>query len=82
MHNLNQNVNITLSIPARLKEEMNELPDVNWSKTAAELLEEKVKRLKVLKRLEKLIQGSNFTEEDVEKIAGKIKEGIAKRHGL
>ncbi|MDO8554924.1 MAG: hypothetical protein Q7S22_09000 [Candidatus Micrarchaeota archaeon] len=77
-----ENINVTFSIPAKLKEEMNEFSQVNWSKTAAELLEEKVKRLKVLKRLDGLLQGSKLTEEDVERIAAKVKEGVAKRHGL
>ncbi len=77
-----ENINVTFSIPVKLKEEMNQFSDVNWSRTAAELLEEKIKRLKVLKRLEKLLEGSKLDEEDVEKIAAKVKEGIAKRHGL
>ena len=77
-----ENVNVTFSIPSKLKEEMNAFSDVNWCKTAAELLEEKIKRLKILKRLEKLLEGSKLDEGDVEKIATKVKEGIAKRHGL
>ncbi len=76
------NVNVTFSIPEKLKEEMGQFAEVNWSRTAAELLEEKIKRLRVLKRLEKLLEGSKLTDDDVEKIASKVKEGIAKRHGL
>ncbi|HLC68763.1 MAG TPA: hypothetical protein VJH24_02895 [Candidatus Bilamarchaeaceae archaeon] len=77
-----ESVNVTFSIPARIKKEMNEFGDVNWSKTTAELLEEKIKRLKILKRLDKLLEGSQLTEADVEKIAEKVKSGMAKRHGL
>ncbi len=77
-----ENINVTFSIPAKLKEEMNEFSEVNWSRTAAELLEEKIQRLKVLKRLEGLLKGSKLTEDDVEKIAEKVKSGMAKRHGL
>ena len=77
-----ENVNVTFSIPVKLKEEMNEFSDVNWSRTAAELLEEKIQRLRVLKRLDNLLRGSKLTEEDVEKIAEKVKSGMAKRHGL
>ncbi|HLD59601.1 MAG TPA: hypothetical protein VI912_01300 [Candidatus Bilamarchaeaceae archaeon] len=77
-----ENVNVTFSIPAKLKQEMNQFSEVNWSRTAAELLEEKIKRLKILKRLDKLLDGSELTEQDVEKIAEKVKTGIAKRHGL
>ncbi len=41
-----------------------------------------IKTYNVLKRLEKLLQKSNVTNEDVEKLAEKVKSGIAKRHRI
>lgn len=73
---------MTFSIPAKLKKEMGEFSDVNWSKTTAELLEDKIKRLKILRKLEKLLQGSKIDETDVERIAEQVKIGIAKRHKI
>ncbi len=77
-----KSVNVTLSVPVGLKMGMDSFDEINWSEVMRKLLAEKVRRLELLKRLDELTAGSRLTEEDVNLIAGKIKEGIAKRHGL
>ena len=73
---------LTLAIPDKLKKELNEIKGVNWSEERRQFLEERVKRLKILKKLDELTKNSDLTEEDVIEYGRKINEGIARRHGL
>lgn len=73
---------LTLGISKKLKDEMKELKSVNWSEETRQFLEERVNRLKVLKKLDDLTKNSELTEEDAIEFGKKIKAGIAKRHGL
>ncbi len=75
-------VNVTLSVPVELKKEMDSFKEINWSEVMRNTLSEKLRRLELMKKLDELTAGSKLTEEDVERIAGKVREGIAKRHGL
>ncbi len=77
-----KSANVTLSVPIELKREMDSFEEINWSEVMRKTLAEKVRRLELMRRLDELTAGSKLTEEDVNLIAGKIKEGIAKRHGL
>ncbi|MBI3190825.1 hypothetical protein HYZ41_03915 [archaeon] len=77
-----KNVNITISVPASVKEEMDSFSDVNWSEAMRQMLSEKLRRMKVLKDLDKMLENSKLTDADVEKIGSKIKAGIAKRSGM
>ena len=66
--------NITLSIPQELKQKMDDLPELNWSETVREFLSEKVKRALLLKRLDKLLENSELTEEDCIRLGRKAKK--------
>ncbi len=77
-----KSVNVTLAVPVGLKMEMDSFREINWSEVMRKTLAEKVRRLELMKQLDELTAGSRLSEEDVKVIAGKIKEGIAKRHGL
>lgn len=48
--------NITLSISEDLKKNMDSLPEINWSEVTREFLSDKVKRLAILKKLEKQLE--------------------------
>ena len=72
--------NITLSIPKELKQEIDELPELNLSESMRNFLSEKVKRAKLLKKLDKLLEKSELTEEDCLKLGDKLKERVWKRH--
>ena len=79
---MSKNINVTLSIPRDLKMEMESFSEINWSEVMRNTLSERVRRLEMLKNLDKLTAGSTLSEKDVEILSKKIKEGIAKRHGL
>ena len=75
-------INVTLSVPVELKQKMDSFKEINWSEVMRSTLSEKLRRLELMKKLDELTVGSKLDEEGVEIIANKIKEGIAKRHGL
>lgn len=72
--------NLTLAIPEKLKHEMDQLPETNWSELVRGFLSEKVKRVALLKKLDKALENSELTEEDCLKLGDKLKEEIWKRH--
>ncbi|TFF90367.1 MAG: hypothetical protein EU548_03380 [Promethearchaeota archaeon] len=44
-------VNLTLAIPKKLKEKMDEFPEINWSEVARESINKKIIQLSFLKGL-------------------------------
>lgn len=75
-------VNVTLSVPVELKQKMDSFKEINWSEVMRNTLSEKLRRLELMKKLDELTAGSKLDEDDVKRIAEKVKEGIAKKHGL
>mgnify|MGYP001559423076 CR=1 FL=1 len=71
--------NLTLSIPKELKSEMDELPELNWSEIVRELLSEKVKRALLLKKLDKMLENSELTEEDCIRMGREAKKSMHKK---
>ena len=71
-------VNMTLSIPAELKNTMNEFPEINWSGLVRVTIESKTKQLKwkqeMLKRL-KQEEDSGFSDWSVE-MGRRVNDGI------
>jgi len=63
--------NITIAVPAELKKEMDKLAEVNWSAVTREFLADKVKRLALLKKMDKMLESSELTDEDCIRLAGK-----------
>ena len=74
--------NVTLSVPTELKSRMDSFKEINWSEVMRSTLSDKIRRLELMKKLDELTAGSRLTDEDIDKISSKIKEGIAKKHGL
>ncbi len=77
-----ENSTLTLAVPTKLREEMRELRWVNWSEETRNFLQERVKRLKLLSKLDALTKESTLTEQDVLEIGRKVNQGIARRHGI
>lgn len=75
-------VNVTLSVPVELKHKMESFKEINWSEVMRNTLAEKLRRLEIMRRLDELTAGSELNEEDIKRLSDKLKEGIAKRHGL
>jgi len=71
--------NITLSIPEKLKEQMDKIPELNWSETIREFLSEKVKRVFLLKKLDKMLENSELTEDDCVRLGREAKKSAHKK---
>ena len=72
--------NLTLSISEELKKQLDELPELNISESVRRFLSKKAKRALLLKKLDKLLENSELTEEDCLKLGDKIKEGMWKKY--
>jgi len=72
--------NITLSIPEDLKKKIDSLPELNISESMRKFLSEKVRRALLLKKLDKMLENSELTEEDCLRLGNKIKEGMWKKY--
>ncbi len=71
--------NMTLAVPEELMTVMKKHKEIKWSEVAREALREKANQLELM---DKLTKKSKLTEKDAIKIGNKIKEDMAKRHGL
>ena len=65
-------VNITLSMPDGVRDEMKEFPEVNWSVVARVAI---VNRINMLKKFREFSRDSEMTEEDAIELGRKIKRG-------
>lgn len=68
--------NITLSLPNELHKFVKEHSEINWSEIARRAISTQAKKIKLM---EKLVENSEFTEEDIDDLDKKIKEGLYKR---
>ena len=66
--------NLTLSISEELKKQIDELPELNVSEAVRKFLSEKVKRALLLKKLDKLLENSELTEEDCLRLGNEVKQ--------
>lgn len=71
--------NMTLAVPEDLYDIIKQHNEIKWSEIARRAMWEQASRLRIMDRL---TSKSKLTEKDVKEISEKIKEGIAKRHGL
>ena len=72
--------NITITVPESLKQQMDALPELNWSETIRAFLTEKVKRAQLLQKLDKMLENSELTEEDCLALGEQVKAGMIKRY--
>ena len=61
--------NVTVSLDDSLKDRMDDHPEINWSEVARQAIREKLRDLRVM---EELVEGSDLTEEDVDELAARI----------
>ncbi len=71
--------NMTLAVPEDLKAIMDKHKDVKWSEVARSAMWERAKKLELM---DKFLAKSKLTEKDALEIGRKIKEGMARKHGL
>ena len=68
--------NVTVSVDASLKEQMDDHPEINWSEVARQAIREKIHDLEVM---EQLVEGSDLTEEEVDELAAQIDRAATER---
>ena len=69
--------NLTLAIPADLKEKMDLFKEINWSEVARQAIREKAL---ILEKMNKLFSKSKLGENDIEKYALMIKKNVLRKH--
>ena len=71
--------NMTLAVPDDLHRIMKKHREIKWSEVARQAIIVKARKLELM---DKLLSKSKLTEEEAESIGHKIKQGIARKHGL
>lgn len=70
------NATLTLSIPKKMKKEMNNFKEVNWSEETRRFLNKKIETLKITKQVEKAISQNEYNKKAINEVLQKlIKEG-------
>ncbi len=69
-------VNMTLSLPKEIREEMKKFPEVKWSEVARKAI---IQKLQMLSVADEIANKSQLTEKDVREFGRKIKALAAKR---
>ena len=70
-------VSITLAVPADLKKDMDQFPEINWSAVAREAIKQKII---LLKKFREFTKDSTMTEEDALRLGREVNKAIARRH--
>ena len=68
---------LTLAIPKDLKEEMESLPELNWSEIARAAILEKINEYKIFKAI---VAKSKLTQRDALQIGKKVNEGLYREY--
>ena len=71
--------NMTLAIPEDLHKIMKKHSEIKWSEVARQAIWTQARKLELM---DNLLSKSEFTENDALALGRKIKQGIAKQHGL
>ena len=69
--------NMTLAIPADLKQKMDQFKEINWSEVARQAIREKTL---LLEKMNQLLSNSKLTASDIHKHASKINQRVFKKH--
>lgn len=68
---------LSVSVPDRLRKEMNQLDEINWSAVARKAFEQKVEEVQFLKEL---VSKSKLTQKDADELAKKINSAVSQRY--
>ena len=69
-------VNVTLSLPAELKQKMDSFEEINWSAVAREAFDEKLKDMELIKKFK---AKSSMTEEDALRLGKEVSRALSDR---
>ena len=67
---------LTLAIPEELKEEMDSMPELNWSEIARRAISEKAEEYKLFKSI---VAKSKLTKKDALQLAKEVNAGMHKK---
>ena len=70
-------VSITLAVPAELKQDMDQFPEINWSAVAREAIK---KRVMMIRKLREFKKDSTMTEKDALRLGAEVSSSVAKKH--
>ncbi|HLD42110.1 MAG TPA: hypothetical protein VJB06_03670 [archaeon] len=68
---------LTLAIPQDMKEEMETLPEINWSEIAREAIMQKITEYRIFKAV---VAKSKLTQKDALDIGRKVNESLYKEY--
>jgi len=71
-------VSITLAVPAEMKNDMDEFPEINWSAVARQAIKQKIL---LLKKFREFTKNSELTEEDALKLGKEVNKSLRKKYG-
>ncbi len=70
------NATLTLALPQELKKELLQYKEINWSEETRNFLKNKLRTLKLTKKVEKLTQNSEYNTKTIDETLQKLlKEG-------
>jgi hypothetical protein len=69
--------NMTLAIPADLKEKMDHFKEINWSEVARQAINQKVT---LMEKMNKLFSKSKLDEADIQKHSIAIKKSVLRKY--
>lgn len=69
--------NMTLAIPADLKEKMDHFKEINWSEVARQAINQKVL---IMEKMNKFFSKSKLDGNDIAKHATQIKKSVLRKH--
>lgn len=67
---------LTLAIPRELKEQMESMPEMNWSEIARRAIAEKALEFMLFKSI---VEKSKFSEKDAEELSNKVRLSMHKK---
>jgi len=68
---------ITLAVPDKLKDKMEEFPEMNWSEIARQAFAQKIQDMEFLREFK---SRSTLTEKDAIELGRKVSKGLAKHY--
>ncbi|MFH1510452.1 MAG: hypothetical protein ABIF10_02075 [Candidatus Woesearchaeota archaeon] len=72
-------VSVTLSIPAELREQMDQHSEINWSGFIRKCIDEKLSELSWKERMSKMLERDREFEDWCLQMGDKVNAGVAKR---
>ena len=66
-------VNITVTIPDEAKRLMDRMPEVNWSEVARQGIEEGLRRLELVKKMDEFLKDDKLSDEEISKLIKLLK---------